>query len=640
FITCTQCGPRYSILTGLPYDREQTAMVDFDMCETCLQEYSEPADKRFLSQTNSCPKCGVNLFFSTTTDLTEVLPGDSLENAVEKLKNGDIVAVKGLGGYLLLCDATNAATVEMLRKRKQRPTKPFAVLYPDVDVLAGDALLQKAETDLLESPVSPVVLLPLKKTLGSGLAVNVVAPGLHRLGAMLPYAPVLLLISKGVNRPLVATSANISGSPIIFRDETVTEMLGAIADYVLSNNREITMPQDDSVQTFSPQERIPILFRRSRGLAPSLRLPDINLPNESVFCAGADIKSAFAYAHQGQVYVSQFLGDMEHFDTQEHYRHVLNQFLSWFQVRPGLVVADQHPGYFSGKMAAEYAQASDVPIIYVQHHEAHFAAVLAENNLLQSREPVLGVVWDGTGYGRDGHIWGGEFFSWQEGQTERLSHWSYFPNLAGEKMAREPRLAALAVCGPDALLEHHFSAQEWTLYLKLRDVQPALKSSSMGRMFDAAAAVLGLISKNTYEGEAALLLESLASPDEPPYAGNYLMDNGQADTQLLFRRLLDDRRIGTEPAVCAGRWLRTLVEVVRQMAEHHGFKHIAFSGGVFQNALLLDLLSIHLKNHFKLYFHRQLSPNDECIAVGQLVVASTSNINEPVFGHSRSDQKY
>lgn len=629
FITCVNCGPRFSIVEGLPYDRPLTSMRDFRMCPGCAAEYGNPFDRRYFSQTNSCPVCGIRLFFEDFAK-NEVI--DNQEQAIERtldaLRSGQITAVKGIGGYLLLCDATDAEAVQTLRHRKHRPSKPFAVLYPDLDILGSDAIVRPQEAALLTGPVSPIVLLRLRDRPATGLATALTAPGLGHIGAMLPYAPLLDVLAGAFGKPLIATSGNRGGSPIVFDDISARNDLGAVADALLGHSRRIAAPQDDSVVRLTERCKQPIIVRRSRGLAPSLLVEGFQPPHKTVFCAGADLKSAFAWAQGGNAYVSPYLGDLESYDTQENYRRMVAHFAALMGTAPEIVIADRHPGYFSTQIARAMAEQWKVRWVQVQHHEAHFAAVLAENGLIHVKNPVLGVIWDGTGFGDETHAWGGEFFLWQHKKIRRTAWWDDFPMPTGDKMAREPRLAALAIAhdldGGEQLLQPKFNNQEWLFYQKLLKNGTRVRTSSMGRIFDAAASLLGLADRNTYEGEAAMLLENLAVRGD--FSQNVFISNDcfsdcyTVNTRLFFQNIILALRKKRAPNDIAAGIHLNLTEIVRSVAMSRNVKDIAFSGGVFQNALLVDLLIERLSGDFRLHFHRQLSPNDECIAFGQLVM--------------------
>ncbi|MGF7214716.1 hydrogenase maturation protein HypF [Spirosoma lacussanchae] len=629
FTTCTHCGPRYSISHALPYDRPATTMADFGMCAACEAEYHDPANRRYYAQTNSCPDCAVTMSLydqagqCVSADQTTVI-----EQAVAQIKAGHTVAVKGIGGYLLLCDAASPDAIAQLRRRKHRPTKPLAVMYPSAEAIRQDCSCRTDELSWLQRSASPIVLLDILAEPASQLAWEALAPGLGQLGVLLPYAPLLALLAQQFNRPLVATSGNISGSPIAYTDEQATGQLPAVADYVLTHNRTIMVPQDDSVVRLSRVYRQPIMIRRSRGFAPTF-LGESGATSANILALGASLKGTFAWQLRGNTYISQYLGDLESYDTQTNFRATLHHFLRLFDARPDRLVADQHDGYFSTQLARELAAGWGIPLTLVQHHEAHLAAVLAENDLLTIPDPVLGVIWDGTGYGTDGQIWGGEFMSYQDGIVHRVTHFDYFPALLGDKMPREPRLSALSLAyempGAAALLHQKFTPAEWTLYHKMLPAH-RLSTSSVGRLFDAVAALVGLADRVSYEGEAALLLEEQAGRYVRQYgfraARSYLpvsWAGPTVPTRSIIGGVIADVLAGKPTAAIAARFHATLVATVSAVARCEGVHQLAFSGGVFQNALLVDWLRYDLDAAYQLYFHRQLSPNDECISFGQLI---------------------
>ena len=641
FITCTNCGPRYSILTELPYDRVGTTMQSFTMCERCCEEYENPADRRYYSQTNSCPQCGITLNLLDVEANASVTGHKALSAVVSRLDHGQILAIKGIGGYLLVCDATNQETIERLRERKHRPTKPFAIMYPDISSMEADVIIDEQAATWLHSEVAPIVLLPKRRDGGLQIAEKAVAPGLNRLGCMLPYAPLLELILHDLGRPVVATSGNIHGSPIIYEDQQALENLTGIADAVLLNDREIVLPQDDSVLSFTATNGRKVVLRRSRGLAPNYFNPELPMPKQAILAMGADMKSAFCMVADQRLYISQYLGDMENYLTQESYEKTLEKLMDLFRFSPELILVDQHPNYFTRQLGEKRARKDSCEIRSVQHHKAHFAAVLGENDLLETGTPVLGVIWDGTGYGDDGQIWGGEFFRYQAYQFERVAHLEYFPMILGDKMAREPRISAMSVCRQDeqlmAKLRDKFSAAEWQTYRHmLSGGDETLLTSSMGRLFDAVACVILGVDRVSYEGEAAMLLESAASghrlEQDISLSMSYFagLEELPMDVPLyLLQKLVDDLSEGREPGECSLRFHITLVDLVRHMALKLNLHHLAFSGGVLQNVLLNDLLLQLLSKEFKLYFHRELSPNDENIAFGQVVYnVMSDNLNK------------
>ncbi|MEM7369034.1 MAG: carbamoyltransferase HypF [Bacteroidota bacterium] len=623
FITCTSCGPRYSIISDLPYDRPLTTMAPFEMCAECQAEYSSPLDRRHFSQSNSCPTCGISLqLVGKATNETLPQQGDEIKSFIHQVwVQGQIVAIKGIGGYLLTCDARNEQAIQTLRDRKHRPAKPFALMFPSIDKLSDYDLSEEQRQELC-SEVSPIVLvksLEESRDLPEGIA-----PGLSEVGVMIPYAPVFRWLLEDWPGPIVATSGNRSHAPIVFQNREETELL-SIADYVLHNNRKIVIPQDDSVVRWTRQSRDRIIIRRSRGLAPNYFHSGFHFPlTSNILACGADLKSSFCLLHQGNAYVSQYLGDVSHVDTQRNFELVLQHMKTVLGAKSEQILHDLHPAYISSYLAKELAEQEGIDVHGFQHHKAHFAAVLAENNLLSSPDPVLGVIWDGTGYGEDEQIWGGEFFSWNNRSMKRENHLGYFPSLSGDKMAREPRLCALSICSDEALIRSKFSAQELNILDRLH-ARSRINCSSMGRLFDAVAAVLGLCDIQTFEGEAAMKLEALASsyvdqfglPDK-----SYEVDSKQRqiDVRNWLQQIIEDVRSGVKKGWIAAKFHLSLVFLIQEISKNLNIHQIAFSGGTFQNALLIDLIQLKLGQEFDLFFHRQLSPNDENISFGQLIL--------------------
>jgi hydrogenase maturation protein HypF len=629
FINCTQCGPRYSIINSLPYERHATAMHSFIVCKNCNDEYNEVTNRRFFSQTNSCDVCGITL--SLLNNASSILTNNA-DEILSYLKNfirqGKIIAVKGIGGYLLLCDANNQEAIQLLRARKHRQSKPFALLYPDIETIQNDFEINEQETGLLQSVEAPIVLLYPKQSAFNKLAIKNIAPGLRQLGIMLPYSPLLALISNDFGMPLVATSANISGSPIIYKDDDALLYLFDIADYVISYNREIIVPQDDSVVQVSKYSNQQIFLRRSRGYAPSF-LNYKPKTNDCVLSTGAFLKSSFTLAVNGNVFVSQFLGSGEAYESQLMYRQTVAHWLKLYAIKPEVIIADMHPGYFSHQYAIELAEKYKVNLKLVQHHEAHFAAVLAENNLVNTAEPVLGVIWDGTGLGDDGNIWGGEFFKYENNEMLRCYHFDYFPSIVGDKLAREPRIAALCA-SHDAWpqpgrLKEKFTDAEWNNYQSLAD-NSTLFTSSAGRVFDAVASLLDICDKQSYEGEAAMYLQVLA--EDYVNANGFVMDASyfkagshyyRIPTASLIQGIIMDLEKGKAKNYIAAKFHYSLVCLIDIVAGNINVTNICFSGGVFQNALLVDWIQKEYGSKYQLYFHKNLSPNDENISFGQMV---------------------
>ena len=629
FITCTQCGPRFSILKDLPYDRPFTTMDPFDMCPACESEYLNPKDRRYFSQTNSCATCGIklSLISSHDSDFDHLKQSEILPLVISKLKEDCIVAVKGIGGFLLLCNANSEATIGVLRHRKNRPSKPFAVLYQDLHAVNQNFHLCSEERQLLTGPVSPIVL--LSPTAENTLPKDSIAPGLEKIGVMLPYAPILKIIASQFGGPLIATSANVSGAPIVYGEDE--SGLLALADLVLSNNRAIHFPQDDSVMQFSPENKQQIILRRSRGLAPGT-FTDLRKSKANTLALGAEMKGAFALALRRNTYISQYLGNLGHYENQVLFETVLDNFISLTHTDIEQIAIDSHPGYFTHQLGKTLAVEKGAELIEIQHHEAHFAAILAEKKLT-NEDNVLGVIWDGTGFGTDGNSWGGEFFDYSDGLISRITHLSYFQNLSNDRMAIDNRLCALSLAGEEhwADLEEYFTQTEWGFYTKTL-LQPGRETSSMGRVFDAVAFLAGISKFNAYEGESATRLEQAAGKFLSKNSGVKPYEFGWVGNQIqlnpLMREIFHDRKIGYEGI--AARFHLTLIEMVRKVAEVGAYDKIAFSGGVFQNGLLVDLLIDQLGRDFELHFHSEFSPNDENIAYGQLAHWQCSENKENV----------
>lgn len=632
FTTCLHCGPRYSITTSLPYDRENTTMSHLKMCTRCTYEYNNLYDSRHYSQTNSCPQCAIPIHLYNKHGQEILCHEDGILSQVNIfLQQGKILAVKGIGGYLLLCDAANASTIKLLRKRKQRPAKPFAVMYDTIKAVERDVQMTLSEKEALESKEAPIVLCTLNSTGNTSIAIDEIAKGLDKLGVFLPYSPLLKIITTQYKNPLIATSGNLSGSPIIYKDEEALQWLGAFADYIISFERAIVTPQDDSVIQFTISNKR-ILIRRSRGLAPNYVPVPFNVVQPAL-AMGSELKSAFALAHKKKCYISQYLGDQQSFESNQSYRSTLWHLEHLLKISPRKIIVDKHPQYIVSNFGREIAASKKLPLCEVQHHVAHFTAVLAENNLLDSFDKFLGVVWDGAGYGDDGHIWGSEFFIFEEKKISRAGFLKYFPQLLGNKMSLEPRVSALVLLHeagqPVRAIENSFNKVEWEYYQKLLGQQSLLLTSSMGRLLDGIASLLGLQQLNTYEGEAAMKLEvsARACCDRHLDSYDFIWDGTSIDWRGMIENILKDKNQHCEIAYIARKVFVTLVSMIERIARSKGLKKIAFSGGVFQNSFLCELVEQMLSDEFELFWHRQLSPNDECISFGQLAYDTMVNGN-------------
>ena len=578
FVNCTQCGPRFTIVRSVPYDRANTTMAGFELCADCRSEYEDPADRRFHAEPTCCPACGPRLSMP-------------LEEAVGLLRAGRILAVKGLGGYHLACDAGNEEAVARLRARKQREEKPFALLTREAETLAE---VSEAEHEVLRSPARPVVL--VRRLKGAAVAESV-APGTPCLGLMLPYSPLHYLLAADFGGPLVLTSGNVSDEPIAFDDEDARRRLGGIADAFLAHNRPIHRRFEDSVV------RAGFPVRRSRGHAPTaLPLPDCAPP---LVAAGAELKSTFCVSRGREAFLSAHLGDLDSEAAYRAFRADLELYLAMLRVEPELVAHDLHPEYLATKWALE----QDVELVGVQHHHAHAAACLAEHG---ETGPALALVFDGTGYGTDGTLWGGELLRCDLASFERLAWLDPVPLPGGEAAIREPwRVAAahLEAAGLDV------PWPEWARVRENLKLDPPL-ASGMGRLFDAVAAVLGLRDRVSYEGQAAVELELLAGevPAEP-----YPWRFGDA-TELVTVCYLDD----VPPEQVAARFHETVAAAAAEACvEAAEPRTVVLSGGSFQNLRLLDSTRRRLEERgFRVLSHRLVPPNDGGISYGQAAVAA------------------
>ena len=627
FTSCSHCGPRFSIIEKLPYDRENTTMDPFKLCGYCMKEYSDPLERRYYAQTNSCPSCGITLqLYDSEQKMLSAESNVIIDLILKYWNDGKIIAIKGIGGYLLTCDASNGESIKLLRNRKNRPSKPLAIMIPNKDSLI-DFEVKELELSELENHVSPIVLLTKKNEQSKN---NGIADGLDKVGVMIPYAPLFRVLLDKFNRPVIATSGNVSNATIIYKDDNAIIELSQIADYILSNNRSIVIPQDDSVITFTSKENQKIILRRSRGLSPTFINSISSWSPETVLCMGAQLKSTFSLLYKKNVYISQYLGDLDHIESMNNYKLVQQHFIDLLSAVPTVLVLDKHPNYQSSIIGEALSINNDLTVHRVQHHVAHFSAIIGEYDLIDEPEPLLGVIWDGLGLGNDGNIWGGEFFIYRSHQFHRCTHLPYFNLLVNDKMAKEPRLSAMSLSHSNPAAQQYirekFTDQEWKIYSKILEEDDHLKTSSMGRLFDAIASLLGVMDKQTYEGEAAMHLEVLARKyftendySEMPHYSNGMISYQKFSGETVISSVLHDLKQGLEKSLIAAKFHGSLVKWIKAIAEKEQCKKIAFSGGVFQNTLLVDLIISRLNHKFKLYFHEQLSPNDENISFGQLI---------------------
>lgn len=639
FINCTNCGPRFTITRAVPYDRASTTMAVFPMCAACRREYEDPSHRRFHAQPNACPECGPSVRLTDASgNSIDLGSRDAITVAADLLKAGAVLALKGLGGYHLACDPGHGRVVASLRGRKVRQGKPFALMARDLEQVRSLCLVTAEEAELLAAPERPIVL--LRRREDSTIPIDPqVAPRQKTLGVMLAYTPLhhLLLADAGI--PLVMTSGNRSDEPIAYRDEDASEQLGGIADYVLTHNRPIHIRCDDSVERHAAGDPFPI--RRSRGRAPAPLQLDFTFRQPTLACGG-ELKNTFCLGRGNTAILSHHIGDLENYETLRSYIEGVEHFSRVFDVTPELAVYDLHPEYLSTKYAHDLEE-DGLPAIGVQHHHAHIGSCLADNRRPTSEE-VIGVALDGTGYGTDGAIWGGEFF---QGSTDRgfvrRAHLGYIPLPGGAAAIREPwRMAVahlLSVMPEEILLSLPLPFVGTVGEEKVRAVSQMIRggvnappTSSAGRLFDAVGALLGVEGsiRTGYEGQAAVELELIArASGTRPYPFSFKPDGDNwvietADLMGAIAAELADRR---DPGEIAGNFHRTIAEMIvtgcRIIRGAGGPSSVALSGGTFQNMLLLEqTVPALVGSGFSVYLHRRVPTNDGGLSLGQAVLGS------------------
>lgn len=635
FTHCARCGPRYTLVDALPWDRERTAMKGFPMCAACEAEFRDPQDRRFHAQTLACPECGPRLGFLDAEGRRLAEADEALVRAVEALRRGEIVAVKATGGFQLLVDAENDEAVRRLRKRKAREAKPLAVLVRDLATVQSLCRVAAEEEALLVSLAAPMVL--LDRSAGPGSVAPSVAPGNPRLGVMLPSTPLHHLLAMRFGSPLVATSGNRSGEPLCIGNGEAMDRLAGIADGFLVHDRPILRPVDDSVvQVVEGGVQV---LRRTRGYAPlTLRLKK-KLPVPMI-AAGAFLKNTVALGMGDRVFLSQHLGDLDTVEARELHERTALDLAALTGVEPELRIRDAHPDFHAGDGGPMQ--------VSIQHHLAHVAACMAENEL---EAPVLGIVWDGMGFGMDGTLWGGEFLRVEEGAVARVAHLRTFPLPGGDAAAREPRRSALG-CGFEMLGDAVFS-QSGNPFLRrfdereLRVLRQALElgihspaSSSMGRLFDAVASLLNLRQVTDFEGQAAMDVEFAAQGIGGDAYAFRISDDEPAiiDWSPMIRAILVDLQNGVEVRKTAACFHETIVEVAVTVALRAGVEDVALTGGCFQNRRLTERLAIRLREEgFRPHWHREVPANDGGLALGQVIAASWKLDGEASIGHDEGD---
>jgi len=632
FTNCTNCGPRFTIITAMPYDRPNTTMSSFSMCPACGAEYIDPADRRFHAQPNACPVCGPSVSL-LDRDGNEVPDTDAIARTAILLDEGRIVALKGLGGFLLACDATTPEVVRLLRERKRRPSKPFAVMARDIETARLHCDLTPEEESLLLSPAAPIVLARWKK---DSTVCRDVAPGLLFLGIMLPYTPLHHLLVRECSRPLVMTSGNLSEEPIAAETGEALARLHNIADYFLTHNRPIHSRYDDSVVMVAGEQTH--VLRRARGYAP---YPiELKFDAPAVLAVGPQTKNTFCLAERHRAFVSQHIGDLDNVETFDHLEHTVQLYRNLFCIAPDIVAHDLHPDYASTSLAQRLATAPQV-IRAVQHHHAHIVSCMVEN---ATDEPVIGIAFDGSGLGSDGHIWGGEFLVCDATYSRRAGHLEYLPLPGGDAATLRPyRIAAAYVTkllGEQRLRQcRHITDVlhdgEWRVLV--RQIETGFNTpltSSMGRLFDAVAALTGVRSTIDYDGQAAIELEMQAHQYAEPWGTHrYAFGIEHVDGLYVVRvapvldAVLRDVVANAAVPIIAAAFHEAVVKMAADMAtlisRDTGIRTVALSGGVFQNRILIEMMLERLRRAgFRVLTHTLLPSNDGCVSLGQAVIAA------------------
>lgn len=629
FTNCTNCGPRLSIINALPYDRANTTMEIFHMCNACRREHDSREDRRFHAQPIACHDCGPHIELLTRDGKVLAEKNEAMDRAADLILDGKIVAIKGIGGFLLVVDARDERTVIELRKRKRRPEKPFAILFPSLEMVREYCELSFMEERLITSPQSPIVLLRKKRNIDIA---DACAPRNPYIGAMLPYSPLHIILSSKVKIPLIATSGNLVDEPICIENKDAIHRLASIADFFLTHNRSIARYVDDSIAMVAIGKEM--MIRRARGYAPVSISHSKELPK--VIGVGAHLKNTIAFSIGKGIFISQHIGDIETLEAREAFLQTISDLTKLFNYKAEAVACDLHPDYFSTTWARHR---NTLPVIHVQHHHSHIASCMMENGL---DGQVFGVAWDGTGYGTDGTVWGGEFIIADYTGFHRVGCLKRFRLPGPERSVKEPRRIALSllfeIFGEGALEMNKiptisaFKMEEMALMLKMlkKGINSPLTSSA-GRLFDAVSSILGVRHKTSFEGQAAMELEFMASEYllVTGYAHyDFFIEDGKEgvpmviDWRPIISGIIDDFNKGIDKGIIAARFHNTLSKLIMAMAKRIGIERIVLSGGVFQNRYLLEKSVQELgKEGFRVYTHQRVPSNDGGISLGQVAVA-------------------
>lgn len=620
FTNCTNCGPRFSIIKKLPYDRPFTTMNEFKMCDDCKKEYKNPLNRRFHAQPNGCSKCGPSVYLIDNNGKT-IGTNDPVKEAIDFIKKGNILGVKGIGGFHLCCNGKDYDVINKLRIRKNRPTKPLALMMKDVKTVKKYCYVNEKEEEILTGNKKPILLLNKKD---KGLPYNI-SPHNNKLGVMLPYTPLHHLLLEDLD-VLVMTSANVSGLPIIYKNEEAIKKLNNIVDYLLIHNRDINIPVDDSVsRVVLGEERI---IRNSRGYSPISM--NIDLKSEILSC-GSNLKNTFSISKNKNIFISQYIGDIKNTETYYNFEYNLNHFKEIYNINPEVVAYDMHPNYWSNEFINKYN--IKIP---VQHHHAHIISCMVENEI---DDNVIGLAFDGNGYGTDGNIWGGEFLICDYKNFRRVGHLNYINLPGGDSAIKEPWKTSIS---------YLYKTYKEDIYnyipenLNDKNIKPIISmiknninsplTSSIGRLFDAVSSIIIYKDKISFEGEAAILLETIANKDENDkynYGVDYINEKYIINTDKLIRGIINDLKNNVDIKNISMKFHNTIVDMslflCNKLHEKYNINKVVLSGGVFQNEILLENIYKKLKeNGFDVFIHKKIPTNDSGISLGQIVIANNN----------------
>lgn len=609
---CTNCGPRYSIIKTVPYDRVNTSMEKFTLCPLCQEEYTNPTNRRYHAQPVCCEKCGPKLELFNKENKKIQKDIEAIKKIATLINNGEIVAIKGLGGFHLVCDATNDKIVEELRLRKNRPTKPYAVMFKNIEQVYDYALFNEFEKDIITSKEKPITL--VKKKQNTNLS-SLIAPNISKIGVFLPYTPLHIILFKFLNNPIIATSANLKDEPIIRHKDELLSKLGHVVDFVLDFNREIINAVDDSVVQVIKDDVVKL--RNARGYTPTTIKLETK-QNKKIMALGANQKSTISFCFEDNIIVSPHIGDLNSIESLEYFTRTVETFKRFYDFEPDVIVCDKHPNYESTKWASKL----NIKVVKIQHHYAHILSTMAEYKL---KDKLLGFSFDGTGYGDDGNIWGGEVMLASKENYKRLFHFKYFKLLGGEKAVKEPKRVALSLLFDNytlnelkqmniALLNEFTNMELNNFYMMWQKEINAPLTSSLGRVFDAIASLSNIAHTQSYEGETGLLIEEYYDKNILD-SYKYKIENEEIDISDMIKMIITE---SNKKIICS-KFINTIVKIVVDISNNYNDLDIVLTGGVFQNKTLLEKCIDELKKvNKKVFFNKKVSLNDGGISIGQL----------------------